>query len=336
MKRVLVTGGAGFIGSHLVRRLVTDGYKVTVLDNFSSGDPNNLAGLGTQIEVREGDIRNAVACRNACRGIDMVFHMAALVSVQQSIIDPVLADSTNTGGTLNMLIAARDHQVRRFVFSSSAAVYGELPVPRAKETMLARPLSPYGIHKLTGEHYCSVFSRLFGLETVGLRYFNVYGPRQNPASEYAAVIPKFITRVLEGQPPKVFGDGEQTRDFCYVGDVVSANVAAAICENQEAIGQAFNVGSGKRVSLNQLLETLQAVCGVEIPAEYLDARPGDIRHSGADVSQARKLLGFRAATGLEKGLKATYRYYLEARRAASGVPPGEAAVPTTRYRGARR
>src|SRR5512138_3332065 len=228
----LVTGGAGFIGSHIVRALVAEGARVRVLDNLSSGLQANLSGIERKVELQEGDIRNAVACRNACRGVDAVFHLAAFISVPGSVRDPVTADAVNIGGTLNVLLAARDAGVKRVVFSSSAAVYGD-PEPAedgrvtVTEKTPAAPLSPYGVEKLYGEHMCRLFAHLYGMQTASLRYFNVYGPRQNPRSEYAAVVPKFVTMLLAGEQPTIFGDGEQTRDLVFVEDVARANLLAS-------------------------------------------------------------------------------------------------------------
>jgi UDP-glucose 4-epimerase len=309
MQHALVTGGAGFIGSHLVRELVRQGIAVRVLDNLSSGNSANLQGLDKQIEFREGDVRNAVACRQACRDVDVVFHLAAFISVPQSVADPVLSDSINTGGMLNLLLAARDCQVRRLVFSSSAAIYGDTEVIPTHEQVLPQPGSPYGVQKLMGEHYARNFTRLYGLETVCLRYFNVYGPRQNPHAEYAAVIPKFLTRVLSGQAPTVFGDGEQTRDFCSVRDVAAANLLAAQTPDPEAIGAVFNIAGGTRTSLNALLEQIRQVAGRDIPAHYEAARPGDIRHSGADIRRAREVLHFEPRVSLAEGLQETLEFY---------------------------
>lgn len=309
MERALVTGGAGFIGSHLVHALVRRGVTVRVLDNVSSGSVSNLEGLGRKIEFIEGDIRNAVACRNACRGVDTVFHLAALVSVPQSVADPIQSDAINSGGTLNLLLSARDCQVKRFVFSSSSAIYGETDVIPTPESVLPRPMSPYGVQKLTGEHYARNFALLYGLETVSLRYFNVYGPRQNPASAYAAAIPMFLTRLLKGQSPAVFGDGEQTRDFCHVNDVVAANICAAFATNPKAIGDAFNIGSGSRITVNALLPQIQAALGVKLPVSYEAERAGDIKHSGADITQAQTLLDYTPGVSLPEGLKETAEYY---------------------------
>jgi nucleoside-diphosphate-sugar epimerase len=304
MKRVLVTGGAGFIGSHLVRALRVQGAPVRVLDNLSSGRLVNLRGLDAEVEFIEGDIRDAALCRAACEGVDTVFHLAALVSVPQSVADPALSDAINTGGTLNLLQAARDRRARRFVFSSSSAVYGDTDVIPTHEEVLPRPTSPYGVQKLTGEHYARTFTRLFDLETVCLRYFNVYGPGQNPHSEYAAVIPKFLARLVAGEAPTVYGDGEQTRDFCYVGDVVAANLLAARTGNAEAIGNVFNIAGGVQTSLNDLLSRLRAATKVDRDACYAPARAGDIRHSGADIRRAREILGFAPRFSLPDGLRA--------------------------------
>jgi nucleoside-diphosphate-sugar epimerase len=309
MKSVLVTGGAGFIGSRLVKELARSGIAVRVLDNLSSGLAERLDGLGRKIELVEGDVRNAVACRNACRGVDTVFHLAALVSVPQSVADPVRSDAINSGGTLNVLLAARDSGVRRLVFSSSSAVYGDTEVIPTTEAVMPLPTSPYGVQKLTGEHYARNFSRLYGLETVSLRYFNVYGPGQDPSSPYAAAIPKFLTRLLRGESPSVFGDGEQTRDFCYVDDVVAANICAATATEPSAIGTVFNIAGGVRISLNALLPQIQACLGTAIPIHYEPEREGDIKHSGADISRARAALGFVPRTSLETGLRETTGYY---------------------------
>jgi UDP-glucose 4-epimerase len=305
----LVTGGAGFIGSHLVRALTAQGARVRILDNFSSGSRTNLSGMERSLEVQEGDIRNAIACRNACRGVQYVFHLAAYISVPGSIQDPVTADSVNIGGTLNLLMAARDCWVRRFVFSSSAAVYGETGTTPIPETTLPRPLSPYGVEKLYGEHMARLYHALHGLETVCLRYFNVYGPGQNPASEYAAVIPRFIAMMLEGKTPTIFGDGEQTRDFLFVEDVACANLRAA--QAQGVAGEVFNVASGVSTSLNALYDALKRGTGFRKKALRGPERPGDIRHSCADTTRAREMLGFTPQFDLAAGLARTIAYYRE-------------------------
>lgn len=309
MERALVTGGAGFIGSHLVRELIERKVQVRVLDSLVTGNRANWGELGEQVEFYENDILDPGACQNACENVDAVFHLAALISVQQSIEAPDRADNINTGGTLNMLLAARDQKVKRFVFSSSAAVYGNTEVVPTPEETLPMPLSPYGIQKLTGEHYARNFFLLYGLETVCLRYFNVYGPRQNPQSEYAAVIPKFITRLLAGEPVTVFGDGEQTRDFCSVQDVVAANLLAAETTHFAALGNVCNIANGTQTSLNQLLAQLGQLLGQELQVNYTEARSGDIRHSSADIQRARTNLGYTPQVTLETGLQQTLEYY---------------------------
>lgn len=309
MKSALVTGGAGFIGSHLVRALLAQKVAVRVLDNLSSGHEENLKELGRRVEFVSGDVRNALACRNACRDVDVIFHLAALVSVPQSVADPISSEAINSGGTLNLLLAARDSGVRRVVFSSSAAVYGDaihIPTP---EDALPRPLSPYGVQKLTGEHYCRLFAQLFGVETVCLRYFNVYGARQNPRSAYAAAIPLFLTALLSGNVPTVFGDGEQTRDFCAVEDVAAANLLAATTATPEVIGNVFNIAGGLQTSINSLLAQMRDVTGVEITPRYAPARTGDIRHSTADISRARRILNYKPGIELPEGLRRATEYY---------------------------
>ncbi|HLJ56815.1 MAG TPA: NAD-dependent epimerase/dehydratase family protein [Chthonomonadaceae bacterium] len=308
MGTVLVTGGAGFIGSHLAWSLIEDGAAVRVLDNFSSGIRDRLAQMAPGVDLVEGDVRDVEACQRACRGVDAVFHMAALVSVPQSVADPATSEAINTGGTLNMLLAARDAGVRRFVFSSSAAVYGDTATIPTPESALPMPASPYGVQKLTGEHYARNFCRLFGLETVALRYFNVYGPGQDPSAPYAAAIPKFLARLLRGEPAVVFGTGEQTRDFCYVGDVVAANRLAAAAPS-EAAGGVYNIGGGGRISLNRLLAMIGDALDVRAPVRYEPPRDGDILHSGADIRLAGERLGYHPTTSLECGLRETAAYY---------------------------
>jgi UDP-N-acetylglucosamine/UDP-N-acetylgalactosamine 4-epimerase len=310
-KVALVTGGAGFIGSHVVRALLDAGRHVRILDNLSTGSRENLAGVERQVDLVEGDIRNAVACRTACRGVSTVFHLAAYISVPGSVQDPVTADAINIGGTLNMLLAAQGTGVRRFVLSSSAAVYGDTEVLPTPEDTLPKPLSPYGVEKLYGEHMLRLFHALHGIETVSLRYFNVYGPRQNPRSEYAAVIPKFISALLDRQAPTIFGDGSQTRDFLFVGDVARANVLAATVPGVG--GEVFNVAGGRAVSVRELFDVIHGAVGARIAPIIGPERPGDILHSRADVSKARERLGFAPATDLSAGLAATVEHYREKR-----------------------
>ncbi len=310
MPNALVTGGAGFIGSHLVSQLVSRGIRVTVLDNLSTGDLRHLSRFDGQVSLLQGDIRDEEMCRRACTGIDCVFHMAAAISVPQSLEDPVGTEEINTKGTLNMLIACRDSGVHRFVLSSSAAVYGNTAVTPVNEQMLPMPESPYGLQKLCGEHYCRIFTKNFGVEAIALRYFNVYGPGQNPNSHYAAVVPRFITCLANNRPPTVYGDGGQTRDFCYVEDVALANIAAGLEAPATAAGEVYNIGSGRSVSLLDLLETLYKLSGRRLEPVHEQARAGDIRHSGADTSKAADALGFRSRFDLEQGLAPTLKYYL--------------------------
>lgn len=312
MKTALVTGGAGFIGSHLVRSLVEQNVTVRVVDNLSSGHPGNLDGVMNKIDFVEADVRSPAACRHACRDIDTVFHLAALVSVPHSVQDPISSDSINTGGTLNMLVGARDRGVKRFVFSSSAAVYGNTSILPTHESVLPDPLSPYGVQKLASEHYARNFYTLFGLETICLRYFNVYGPRQDPNSPYAAVIPRFLCCLMTGNSPMLYGDGEQTRDFCYVQDVVAANLRAAAAIHPGAPGKVFNVAGGKPVSLNQVLGKMQEVLGRSIAPCHEPQRDGDIRHSSADITLAREILGFNPSFDIKLGMRLTIDYFSSA------------------------
>jgi UDP-glucose 4-epimerase len=299
----LVTGGAGFIGSHLVERLVNCGERVSVLDNFSSGNLKHLGAVRENIKVIEGDVADTDAVADAVESVEVVFHQAAVASVPRSIDDPQMTFSTNITGMLNLLVAARDAGCRRVVFASSSAVYGEAAeIPVAEDTR-PDPLSPYAISKLTGEQLCSVFTRVYGLETVALRYFNVFGPRQDPASAYAAVIPAFLSALREGEPPLIYGDGEQTRDFTFVDNVVDANLRAATAEG--IAGRVFNVAAGRAVSVNELLAQLARLVGVEAHPRFVPARPGEIRHSVADITAAREGFGYDVRVGLEEGLRRT-------------------------------
>lgn len=299
----LVTGGAGFIGSHLVARLLAEGAAVRVLDNGATGSFDRLAGLAGRLEIVRGDIRDTVEVARAMTGITRVFHQAAEVSVPRSVADPIGTYAVNVTGTLNVLDAARVAGVRRVVMASSSAVYGDDPEMPKRETMTPRPISPYASSKLADEGLCAVYARCFGLETVALRYFNVYGPGQDPTSAYAAVIPKMVDLVRQGRSPLIYGDGEQTRDFVYVGDVVEANLLAMT--SPLASGGVFNIASGTGISLNRMLGLIGDVFGRELVAEYLPERAGDIRHSLADVSAAADRLGFRATTPFSEGLRRT-------------------------------
>ncbi len=307
----LVTGGAGFIGSHIAAALLERGERVRVFDNMLAGRKINLAALGGRAEFIEGDVRDHAALAEAMKGVEVVFHQGAIASVPRSIADPAGSLEINVTGTQNVLLAAREQGVRRVVYASSSAVYGDAPTLPKREDLPTNTLSPYAVHKLAGEMLCEVFTRIYGLETVALRYFNVFGPRQDPASEYAAVIPRFLTMLLEGKRPVVFGDGEQTRDFVYIANVVQANLKAAVAP--AAVGRAMNIGCGERISLNEVLRLAGELLGITVEAEYRPARPGDVRDSVADISLARDLLGYQPEISLRAGLTRT----LEAIRAAS-------------------
>ena len=316
--KITVTGGAGFIGSHLVERLLERGAEVTVLDNLSTSDVGNLGGMVDDIRFIEGDIRDRETVRKAVRGADTVFHEAALGSVPRSIEDPLTSNEINVEGTLNVLIAARDEGVRRMVFASSSSVYGDTPTLPKQEDMSPTPTSPYGVTKLAAEMYCRAFTPVYGLETVSLRYFNVFGPRQDPESMYAAVIPRFTTRFLENQSPEIYGDGEQSRDFTYVANVVDANLLAM--STTTGIGGAFNVAAGDPITLNELAVRLKQLTGAKVDVTYSESRPGDIRHSFADIGAARSALGFEPGVTLSEGLNLTVEWYTaELSRATAAV-----------------
>lgn len=303
----LVTGGAGFIGSHIAAALLSRGESVRVMDNFLTGKRENLAPFLKDIDLFEGDIRDPEACRKAVRGVRYVLHQAALPSVPRSVEDPRTTNDINVTGTLNMLLAARDAGVEGFVFASSSSVYGDDPGLPKKEGREGAPLSPYAASKLAGEVYGRIFHDLYGFRTVSLRYFNVFGPRQDPFSQYAAVIPLFITRMLAGQAPIIFGDGEQSRDFTFVADVVEANILAASAA--AAGGAVMNVACGRRTTVNTLFDTLAGELGVRIQAVRAEPRPGDILHSFADIEMAGRLIGFSPKVSLEEGLAATAAWY---------------------------
>jgi UDP-glucose 4-epimerase len=313
--RYLVTGGAGFIGSHIAEALLKEGESVRVFDNLATGRSSNLEalqGLAGHFEFVQGDLCDSKAVRAAVEGVEVVFHQGALASVPRSIAEPVISLETNIHGTQNVLLAARDAGVRRVVYASSSSVYGDTPVLPKHEEMPTAPLSPYAVQKLTGELLCGVFTRIYGLGTVALRYFNVFGPRQDPTSEYAAVIPRFLTALLENRRPIVFGDGEQTRDFTYIENVVQANLLAAT--SSAAVGATMNIGCGERVSLNTFLKTAGELLGRRVHAEYRGPRPGDVRDSLADISRARRLLDYRPKVTFREGLART----LSSLQAASG------------------
>lgn len=302
--KYIITGGAGFIGSHIVQALA-ESHDVVVIDNFSSGKKENLKGFPDTVSCCEGSINDLPLLRETCKGADGIFHLAAIASVARSVDDPFATHETNLTGTLNVLLAARECGVRKVVFSSSSAVYGNEPTLPKREDMSPVPLSPYAVSKLSGEYYCSVFSELFGVKTVSLRYFNVFGPRQDPNSEYAAVIPKFITRLLENLPPRIFGDGKQTRDFVYVKDVVKANLLAM----KSTKTGTFNIGSGESIDLNTLACTLAGTMGVALAPVYEKPRSGDIRDSFSDISAAKKILGYKTGYSLDQGLAETVSWF---------------------------
>ncbi len=306
----LVTGGAGFIGSHLVERLLADGARVRVLDNFSASTRANLPfarAVGRRLEVIRGDIRQLGVVERAARGVRVVFHQAAMRSVPRSVKDPLGANANNVTGTLNVLEAARRARVARVVYASSSSVYGDRPDLPKREDQPPAPISPYAVSKAAGEQYAAVWTRLFGVETVGLRYFNVFGPRQDPKSEYAAVIPRFILWGLRGKPLEVHGDGAQSRDFTYIDNVVEANLLAARAASVG--GEVFNVGCGERVSLLEIIAKLETILGRRLTREHRPLRQGDVQHTLADVSKAKRLLGYSPLVPFDEGLQRTVDYF---------------------------
>ncbi len=313
MANFLVTGGAGFIGSNIAQALLSRGDRVRVLDNFSTGKRENLSppgmssDLAANLEVLDGDIADPSTCHKAVDSMDYVFHEAAIPSVPRSVARPVESNRANIDGTLNLLVAARDSGVKRLIFASSSAVYGNAPGFPRKETIAPDPLSPYAVQKMTGEHYLGLFYKLYGLETVSLRYFNVFGPRQDPNSEYAAVIPRFIKAFLTGGQPTVYGDGEQSRDFTFVDNVVHGNLLAI--EAPDAPGKVINLACGGKLTLNKLLAILRQVTGCETEIIYTDPRPGDVRHSWADITVSEQVLDYKTQVPLEEGLRKAVDYF---------------------------
>jgi len=307
MARVLVTGGAGFIGSALVHRFVEQGAQVRVVDNFSTGFRHNLEDVQDRIELLEGDLAEMSTAEAAVRDVEYVLHEAAIPSVQRSVDDPVSSNRANVTATLNLLVAARQAQVKRLVYASSSSAYGDTEVLPKVETMPENPISPYALTKLTGEKYCVVFHRIYGLPTVCLRYFNVFGPRQNPHSPYSAVISRFIDMALGGGRPTVYGDGEQSRDFTYIDNVVDANLLA--CQADAANGMFFNAGTGERHTLNELLGSLSVIVGNKLDAVYMETRKGDVKHSQADIGRARRVLGYEPKVSFDEGLRRTVDWF---------------------------
>ncbi|MDH7559850.1 MAG: SDR family oxidoreductase [bacterium] len=327
----LVTGGGGFIGSHLVEELLRRGDRVRVLDNFATGKRENLAALlailreeqpqadfAGRLEVIEGDVRSYHIVREAAEGVDFVLHQAALPSVPRSVKDPITSNEVNVVGTLNILNAAKETGVRRIVYASSSSIYGDLETLPKTEDMLPKPLSPYAVSKLAGEKYCQVFTRLYGLETVCLRYFNVFGPRQDPASQYSAVIPKFIRLIAKGQRPTVYGDGTQSRDFTYVGNVVQANLLACEAGAEECSGEVFNIAYGRRVTINGLVRLLNELLGKSVEPVYAEPRLGDVKHSLANIGKARQYLGYNPETDFAEGLRRCMGFFMGQEQVAEG------------------
>jgi len=308
-RKFLVTGGAGFIGSNLCDSLLELGHEVRVFDNLATGSLANLAHIKSSIEFIEGDLRDPAALAGAVEGVDNVVHLAALGSVPRSVADPVTTHDVNATGTLNVLCAARKAGVKRVVYASSSSAYGDTPVLPKQEDMPASPQSPYAVAKLTGEQYCRVFHRVYGLETVSLRYFNVYGRRQSPDSQYAAVIPLFVSSLMRGESPVINGDGEQTRDFTYVDDCNQANIKASLAE--AGAGEVFNVGTGARISINSLFEKIRDILGSSVEAEHRDPRAGDVRDSLSDTTRISEAVGYAPEYNIDTGLAETVRWFAE-------------------------
>ncbi len=305
----LVTGIAGFIGSALAHALLERGERVRGIDNFSTGKSANVAGIRSQIELIEADLNDTAAAAEACRGADYVLHQAAIPSVPRSVVDPMESNRANVDGTLSLLIAARDAKVKRVVYASSSSLYGDTPTLPKHEDMIPSPISPYAVSKLTGEYYMTSFYRVYGLETVSLRYFNVFGPRQDPTSQYSGVLAKFISCMLRSEQPTIFGDGEQSRDFTFVDNVVNANLRACTAPAAQVEGRAFNAATGCRVTLNQTYAVLQKLTGYNGPPEYGPERAGDIKHSLADISRIEMAIGYKPTVMFEEGLRQTVDWY---------------------------
>jgi nucleoside-diphosphate-sugar epimerase len=308
--RYLVTGGAGFIGSNMVDELVRRGHEVIVLDDLSTGKEENLANVRNKIDLRIETITNLLAVQSACQGADYVIHLAARTSVPRSVKDPLETNRVNIDGTLNVLVAARDARVRRFVYAASSAAYGETETLPKTESMTPSPISPYGVTKYVGEMYAQVFGRAYGLENVSIRFFNVFGPHQNPSSQYSGVLSRFMLAVIQGQQPIIYGDGEQSRDFTYVANIVDETLRA--CEAERASGMVFNGGTGTRITLNQVLKLLEKITGKKIQPRYEGQRTGDIRHSQADISLAGSVLGYKPLVQFEEGLCRAWEWYKNA------------------------
>ena len=307
MNKFLVTGGAGFIGSNICNKLVSQGCFVRVIDNLLTGKKSNLAGIADKIEFIEADMGNADAARAAMKEIDVVLHEGALPSVPRSVDDPAATHRHCVDATFTLLMAARDAKIKRFVYAASSSAYGDTPILPKVETMPVNPLSPYAAAKLMCEYYCSVFYKVFGLETISLRYFNVFGPNQDPTSQYAAAIPAFVTSILKDTPPTIYGDGEQSRDFTYVDNVVEANLLAARAKQTK--GEVINIACGEAITVNAIIDMINKIVGKNVKPTYVPSRKGDVKHSLADITQAKKLIGFKPVVSFKDGLKKAIEWY---------------------------
>lgn len=308
----LVTGGAGFIGSHIAEKLLRSGARVRIIDDLSTGYLHNIEEIGGDVDFVQANLTDEDAVRRALEGVELVFHEAAIPSVPRSVENPRQTHEASVDATFNLLVLAKEQKVKRLVYAASSSAYGDQPRLPKVEDMLPEPLSPYAVAKLVGEYYAQVFYRVYGLETVSLRYFNVFGPRQDPSSQYSGVISRFISALLGGERPVIYGDGEQSRDFTYIDNVVDANLRAA--QTTEGIGEVMNIANGERISLNQLLSVLKDLTGTrDVEPEYREPRAGDVRHSLADISRARKYLGFEAKVGLREGLQLTIDWWKQSR-----------------------
>lgn len=325
MALYLVTGIAGFIGSNIARELIRLGEGVRGFDNFSTGKPENIADIEDKIEFQQLDLADVTGLKEACRGVDFVLHQAAIPSVPRSVSDPLTSHLANVDGTLSLLLAARDAGVKRVVFAASSSAYGDTPTLPKREDMLPNPISPYAVQKLAGELYMSSFQRVYGLETVSLRYFNIFGPWQDPSSQYSGVLARFISAMLAGETCTIYGDGEQSRDFTYIDNAVSANLLACSAPAERVSGKTFNVATGTRYSLNQTFEMLASIMGYSKSPRYAEPRSGDVKHSLADISQARQAMGYDPKIGFETGLRRTVSWYSEcltSKKASSSVRSG--------------
>jgi UDP-glucose 4-epimerase len=309
MPTYLITGVAGFIGSSLAEAILAKGGEVRGLDNFSTGKRENLNHLADKIDLHEGDLCDLDAVHRVCRGVDYVLHEAAIPSVPKSVLDPIGNNQANVDGTLNLLVAARDAKVKRVIYAASSAAYGDTPTLPKHEGMLPSPISPYAVAKLAGEYYLASFFQCYGLETVSLRYFNVFGPRQDPTSPYSGVLAKFITQMINGEEPTIFGDGSQSRDFTYIDNVVQANLLACGVAGKNVVGRVFNVATGRRIDLNHTFKILKRLIGYSGDVNYRSGRAGDVMHSLADISEAKRCLGYKPTVDFEAGLERTIAWY---------------------------